>query len=111
MAQQANLTLELDKVKDLLLCQGDTGVAQLLNAVLDQILKAEATEQIGAESYYWKSSWGSLSLRRTEVINDPLSVRWTDKASQNVWRLDQIFSFPQITIFSNNEVSIANSDV
>ena len=39
MAQQANLTLELDKVKDLLLCQGDTGVAQLLNAVLDQILK------------------------------------------------------------------------
>ena len=52
MAQQANLTLELDKVKDLLLCQGDTGVAQLLNAVLDQILKAEATEQIGAESYY-----------------------------------------------------------
>ena len=51
MAQQANLTLELDKVKDLLLCQGDTGVAQLLNAVLDQILKAEATEQIGAESY------------------------------------------------------------
>ena len=26
MAQQANLTLELDKVKDLLLCQGDTGV-------------------------------------------------------------------------------------
>ena len=26
MAQQANLTLELDKVKDLLFCQGDTGV-------------------------------------------------------------------------------------
>ncbi len=51
MAQQANLTLELDKVKDLLLCQGDAGVVQLLNAVLDQILKAEATEQIGAESY------------------------------------------------------------
>ena len=51
MGQQANLTLELDKVEDQLLCQGDTGVAQLLNAVLDQILKAEATEQIGAESY------------------------------------------------------------
>ena len=51
MAQQANLTLELDKVKDLLLCQGDTGVEQLLNAVLDQILKAEVTKQIGVESY------------------------------------------------------------
>ena len=50
MAQQANLTLELDKVKDLLLCQGDTGVAQLLNVVLAKILKAKATKQIGAES-------------------------------------------------------------
>ena len=34
MAQQANLTLELDKVKDQLLCQEGAGVAQLLNAVL-----------------------------------------------------------------------------
>ena len=51
MAKQANLALELDKVKDLLLCQGDARVAQLLNAVLDQILKAEATKQIGADSY------------------------------------------------------------
>ena len=51
MVQWANLTLELDKVKDPLLCHGDTGVAQLLNAVLAKILKAKATKQIGAESY------------------------------------------------------------
>ena len=51
MAKQANLALELDKVKDLLFCQGDTGVVQLLNAVLAKILKAEATKQIGADSY------------------------------------------------------------
>ena len=38
--EQANLTLELDKVKDLWLCQGDIGVVQLLNVALDQILKA-----------------------------------------------------------------------
>ena len=50
MVQWANLTLELDKVKDPLLCHGDTGVAQLLNAVLAKILKAKATKQIGAES-------------------------------------------------------------
>ena len=43
MAQQANLTLELDKVKDQLLCQEGAGVAQLLNAVLDQILKPKPT--------------------------------------------------------------------
>ena len=34
MAQQANLTLELDKVKDLLLCQEGAGVAQLVSAKL-----------------------------------------------------------------------------
>ena len=51
MAQQANITLELDKAKDILLCQGDTGAAQLLNVVLAKILKAKATKQIGAESY------------------------------------------------------------
>ncbi len=34
MAQQANLTLELDKVKDQLLCQEGAGVAQLVSAKL-----------------------------------------------------------------------------
>ena len=34
---------------------------------------------------------------------DPLSLRWSENASQDVWRLDQIFSFPEITIFSYNE--------
>ena len=46
MAQQADLTLELDKVKDLLFCQGNTGVVQLLNAALAKILKGKQPRRL-----------------------------------------------------------------
>ena len=82
MAQQANLTLELDKVKDLLLCQGDTGVVQLLNAALAKILKAKATKQI-ITSLIREAIIAPLSEMGIEPVSSPLDLGFLNCAFQS----------------------------
>lgn len=51
MAQQVHLTLDAELIKDLLIDTDKTALKKLYGQVIDQLLKAEATEQIGAQSY------------------------------------------------------------
>ena len=46
-----NITLDEETLKELMLGNRDEAVAKLLEAVFNAILSAEATEQLGAETY------------------------------------------------------------
>ncbi len=46
-----NITLDEQTLKELMLGDRDEAVAKLLEAVFNAVLCAEATEQLGAESY------------------------------------------------------------
>lgn len=48
---QLNITLDEGTLKDLMLGNRDQAVTKLLEEVFNAVLKAEATEQVGAETY------------------------------------------------------------
>ena len=71
--QEANLPLELDKVKDLLFCQGDTESSTAVKRVLAKIVKAEAIKEIIA-SLIREAIISPLREMDIEPVSTPLDL-------------------------------------